>query len=302
MPGTTTFAYREDGMPSESQASPVAHHAGLSLSESEREELSAGVPPVEKLSQVDEEASQATSVSISLNTEAHQMVDNLLNSEAAENESNPVDASDRRGALPALVSEVSAANNAGIDTTYGFDTIVDTSDFIRAVKDYPAQQQPPASPRPHLPSIYNSPFAPQAGEATPRSRPGTAKHMSPLHSRHPSQKVMACPPQAIQGLESVCSSMPDPSSFVSTQTPMMPNNARPRHRDQAPGWTEGFSGAAHYGAIGGPILRGNGNSGFNDDSEFRSSEVFVGSNWAYSGQAASEAMSLHTPPNGQGFS
>lgn len=230
------------------------------------------------------------------------MVDNLLDSEAAENtddECNPVGANDRRGPTLAPAIELSSTHKTGIDTTYGFDTTLDTSAFVGALQEYSAQKQPQGSPRPHLPSIYSSPFAPQAGEVTPRSRPSTAKRMSPPHSRQHSQHALTFPPQVTEYRVSTDSSMQDPSSFASTQTPTT-RNAHPFHRNQAPTWNGEFRGVSHYGAIGEPILRGHGNSGFMDDSEFRSSEVFVGSNWAYSGQSANEALNLHTPPNGQG--
>lgn len=285
-------------MPSESQASPVAHQVKLSSSTVEIQELCPGSPSREGLSQVDEEASQANSVSISLNTEAHRMVDNLLDSEAAENESNPFAANDHAGAPLGPALKLSALGKAGNDTTYGFNTTLDTSGFVRAVQDFSAQKQPQGSPRPHLPSIYNSPFAPQVGEATSQSRPSTAKRMSPPHSRQQSQYAIACQSQVTQSVETTYSSMPDPSSVVSIQTPVI-RNAHPTRRNQAHAWNGDFGKTSHYGAIGEAIPRVNGSGGFIDDSEFRSSDVFVGSNWAYSGQSAAEAMNLHTPPNGQ---
>ncbi len=287
-------------MPSESQASPAVHQAQLSSNMVERQELAGGSPSCERLSEVYEEASHATSVSVSLNTEAHRMVDNLLNSEAAENtdnESNPVEANHyTEAALLAPAIELSAASKTGIDTTYGFDTTLDTSCFLRALHDYPPQNEPICPPQPHLPSIYNSPFAPQAGEATPRSRPNTANRMSSPHSRQHSQNALAFPPQVTK---STNSSMPDPSSFIITQTPAM-CHAHPIHRNQALAWGGDFRGTSHFGAIGEPIVRGNGNSGFANDGEFRSSEIFVGSDWVYSGQSANEALNLFTPPSGQG--
>ena len=226
------------------------------------------------------------------------MVDNLLDSEAAENESNPVAANDHTGAPLGPALELSAYGKGGNNTTYGFDTTLDTSGFVRALHEYSAQKQPQGSPRPHLPSIYNSPFAPQVGEATPQSRPSTAKRKSPPHSRQHSQYAMACPSQVTQSVETTYSSMPDPSSLVSTQTPSI-LKAQPFHRNHAHAFNGDFGKTSHYGAIGEAIPRTNRNGGFIDDSEFRSSDVFVGSNWAYSGQSAVEAMNLHTPPNGQ---
>ena len=286
-------------MPSESQASPAPHQANLSASPIDRLELEAGSLCCERLSQADEVSSQATSVSVSMNTEAHRMVDDLLDSCVPENESNAADASDHRGAILASAPEPSANGKIANDTTYGFDTTLDTSGFVRALHDNPAQNRAQGSPRPHLPSIYNSPFAPQAGETTPRSRPSTAKRMSPSHSRQHSQNATACPPPVAQSLETAYSSMPDPSSVVSTQkTPVLRNAQVFVRMPVQKAWTGSFP---HYGAIGEPVLRANG--GLVDDSEFRSSDVFVGSNWVYSGQSANEALlNMHTPPNGQGAS
>ena len=291
-------------MPSESQASPAIHQAKLSASTVDILELEAGSPCCERLSEADEVSSQASSVSVSMGTEAHRMVDDLVDSCVTENESNAGDGGEHETAILTPTFELSAGGKKANDTTYGFDTTVDTSGFARALQEYPAQKRPQDSPRPHLPSIYNSPFAPQAGETTPpRSRPSTAKRMSPAHSRQQSQNAATCPPLAAQSLETTYSSMPDPSScFGNTQTPTVRNaNAQLFLRNPPQAWTGGF---AHYGAIGEPVLRANGNTNGNvgivDDSEFRSSDVFVGSTWAYSGQSANEVPNLYTPPNGQG--
>lgn len=243
------------------------------------------------------------------------MVDDLLDSCVTENESNACGVAEHRRAILAPAFELSASGNRVNDTTYGFDTTLDASGFARALQDCSAPKRPQDSPRPHLPSIYNSPFAPQAGETTPpRSRPSTAKRMSPPHYRQQSQNASTLPPpQGMQSLETTYSSMPDSSNcFGSMQTPTARNpNAHlfPRNPQQ-PARNESF---ANYGAIGEPVLRapwnanangnGDGNGatgGFADDSEFRSSDVFVGSNWALTGQSANEVLNLHTPPNGQG--
>ena len=296
-------------MPSESQASPAIHQAKLSASTIDRVDLGAASLGCERLSDADEVSSQATSVSASMDTEAHRMVDDLLDSCVMENESNGSDIGEHRRAILAPAFELSASGKMANDTTYGFDTMMDTSSFARALQDHPAPKRPQDSPRPHLPSIYNSPFAPQAGETTPpRSRPGTAKRMSPPHSRQQSQNAATCPPPGIQSLETTYSSMPDSSNcFVSMQTPTV-RNANAHGFPRNPPIPARNEGLAHYGAIGEPVLRvhwnananGNETGGFADDSEFRSSDVFVGSNWLCSAQNANEVLNLHTPPNGQG--
>lgn len=290
-------------MPSEIQASPECHQGTLKATMIEPEDISyvRRSSPHEGASPIDDEASQATSVSVSLNTEAHLMVDNLLESEAAEADQKSEDmapgelaSGNVACAVPSPLGppfEVRSAAKIDEDTTYGFHDSVDASEFARALHGFSPQEQRHGSPRPHLPSIYNSPFAPQAGEATPGSRPSTAKRMSPRHSQHNSQHkipLLQPPPSGLFG-DSSTGSTPDWSSFGLSQTPKMNGHNQTHHG----------RGGNYYGAIGGPVL-GNDRSVAFDDSEFRSSEVFKGSTWACSGQSASDAQNFQTPPNGQG--
>lgn len=290
-------------MPSEIQASPECHQATLKSTMIAPEDISYArrSSPLDGASPVDDEASQATSVSVSLNTEAHRMVDNLLESEAAEADQESEDigsggfASEKvacvEPSLPGHAFEVKSSAKVDEDTTYGFHDSRDVSEFVRALHGYSPQEQRHGSPRPLLPSIYNSPFAPQAGEAAPASRPSTAKRMSPRHSRHSSQHKIPLlqPPSTGLFLDSSIGSMPDWSSLGLSQTPNKNGINQFNHS----------KGGKYYGAIGGPVL-GNDRSAAFDDGEFRSSEVFKGSTWACSGLSASEIMNFHTPPNGQG--
>lgn len=289
-------------MPSEIQASPECHQATLKSTMIEPEDISYArrSSPHNRPSPVDDEASQATSVSVSLDTEAHRMVDNLLESEAAEadQKSEDIGSGGLASGNVACVEppplghpfEVRSSAKIGEDTTYGFHDSRDASEFVRALHGYSPQEQRHGSPRPHLPSIYNSPFAPQADEATPGSRPSTAKRMSPRHSRHSSQHKIPLLQHPSTGLyvESSIGSIPDWSSLGLLQTPNMNGNNQLNHNN----------GGNYYGAIGGPVL-GNDRSAVFDNSEFRSSDVFKGSTWACSGQSAAEALNFQTPPNGQ---
>lgn len=260
-------------------------------------------PLIHAPSLADEVVSQATSVSVSLNTEAHRMVDILLESEAADNghhsstiasrDLRPEAAEfvDPRRTIPAV--DVTPLPNIDNDTTYGFNEL-NASDFVRALNKYtPQKQQPQCSPRPHLPSIYNSPFAPQADDATPASRPNTATRISPLHSRENSdQKFLPQQQQhqlngGIFGSSSMGSMQDTSSSFSVTPAPI--NHFKKRS-----------VAGNNYGAIGGPVISHSHNSSRNlDGFEFRSSQVFQGSTWDLSGQTVRDAMSLRTPPNGQ---
>lgn len=258
-------------------------------------------PLVNAPSLADEVVSQATSISVSLNTEARRMVDILLESESADNarHSTTMASRDFRSETADFVEPVRTSPavevtspNLENDTTYGFSEL-NASDFVRALKEYtPQKQQPQGSPRPHLPSIYNSPFAPQADDATPVSRPNTATQISPLHSRQSSQPKFPFQQQHPNGgilWNSSTGSMQDTSSSLSvTQTPR--NHLKKRS-----------VAGNNYGAIGGPVISHSHHSTHNfNDFEFRSSQVFQGSTWDLSGQTVRDAMSLRTPPNGQG--
>lgn len=295
-------------MPSETQASPESHQAISTSMMIEPNEISQTHKPSLPItaSLVDDEASQATSVSVSLNTEAHRMVDNLLNSEVAENDQGSEDAllgnlpsRNANCSVPAPLGpafEATSSGNMDNDTTYGFQETLDTSDFVRALHKYSPKDQPIGSPRPHLPSIYNSPFAPQAGEATPVSRPSTAKRMSPRHHSQQSsqQKFPLLQPISKGGIivDSSSSMIFDSSSLGISQTPVQTGKNY---------LVRGLAGGyAHHGAIGDPVLRSYNNVTAFENTEFVSSEIFKGSTWACSGQSAQDALKFQTPPSGQG--
>lgn len=231
------------------------------------------------------------------------MVDTLLESESVDNahHDSTIASRDFRSENAELVEpgrmtpavDVTPLPNIENDTTYGFNEL-NASDFVRALNKYtPQKQQPQGSPRPHLPSIYNSPFAPQADDATPASRPNTATRISPLHSRRNSEQKFSLQQQhqsngGIIWNSSMGSMQDTSSSFSVTQTPI--NHFKKRS-----------VAGNNYGAIGGPVISHSHNSSRNlDGFEFRSSQVFQGSTWDLSGQTIRDAMSLRTPPNGQG--
>lgn len=258
-------------------------------------------PLVNAPSLADDVVSQATSISVSLNTEARRMVDILLESESADNghHSTTMASRDFRSETVDFVEPVRTSPaidvtppNLENDITYGFNEL-NASDFVRALNKYtPQKQQSQGSPRPHLPSIYNSPFAPQADDATSVSRPNTATQISPLHSRQNSQHIFPFQQQHPNGgirWNSSTGSMQDISSSLSiTQTPI----SHLKKRSVA---------GNNYGAIGGPVITHSHNSSHNfNDFEFRSSQVFQGSTWDLSGQTFRDAMSIRTSPDGQG--
>lgn len=296
--GSKTFAFREEGMPSELQASPMGHQATLSSTMIERQEISeANVsPPLDTLSPADE-VSQAAFSTNSLNTEAHRMVDNLVDSEPAEKDDHKEDYEYGYVKMePTPLAPACEITTSGevAETSYGFSSNLFGSDLIRVLHEYSPQQQTHGTPRPHLPSIYDPAFGP---EVTPTSRPTTARRLSPHHSQRGS--VNKIPPQQHFNsyvIDSTASSMPDASSYVSPHTPT--NNHRHITQYRTMFADEGHRTEANYGAIGQPVSRNK--EDFSDlDSGFQSSKIIDGSTWR-SAQSIRDALNFHTPPNEHG--
>lgn len=191
----TTFVYLEDAVPF------IANQEVLPLSGHHREEVThvdeTTFPHIK--SSVDNEVFQAASAAISMDQASNRMVDDLVESEHADDDDE---------ILPEPGIGLSSAHEAGNDTTYG----LFGSATARELGDL--ENQPPVTPRPLLPSIYNSPFAPQPGEETALSRPDTAKRMTPSHSQqHTQTKLVLQQPADVYNLESsTASSMPEPTN------------------------------------------------------------------------------------------
>jgi hypothetical protein len=182
--GTTTFAYHEEGMPPEVMASPHGHHPTLSSTSIELGEISArNAIARDAASCVDDATSQSASVSISANRVMNKMVDNIVGSEATNDSEGPGNLADgspfRAPPTPPSYSFDDSPNKtAGNDTNYGIMGTLTAQEFLNEQKTHsPQQPSQHGTPRPLLPSIYNSVFAPTAEEVS--SRPGTAKGLSP---------------------------------------------------------------------------------------------------------------------------
>ena len=144
--------------------------------------------------------SQVDLASVSTDPTSRQMVDDLVDSEVADDElENP----SQHELAASLTKEI------GNDTSYGlFGT--STASELEAHANLPNQH--PVTPRPLLPSIYNSPFAPQADEHTTSFQARAAKPTTPNHSQQSSQSDIQLQQRARQSIESSQSSMPDPTN------------------------------------------------------------------------------------------
>jgi len=282
------FAYHEEGL-TEFIGSPECHQATISSAGIEHEEISHvnEIIPPNAACAFGEGVSEAASVSVSTNT--HRWVDNLVGSETADNDTHREgphnEFADRIPPTPPGYSfDDSPTKEAGNDTSYGVIGTITARDLVRDLGSYSPQAQHQSTPRPTLPSILNSPFAPQPREETPHSRPSTAKCML-THSPRNSQNGFSMPKQyqpTGYSVDSSISSIPDPSGA----TFQLPQN-------------QPFG---NFGVIARPsaVSKHHGSTAMFDDTAFHSSSVFHGSSWEGPRLSGREGMAVQTPPNGQG--
>ncbi|KAL9119600.1 MAG: hypothetical protein Q9187_003852 [Circinaria calcarea] len=271
----TTFVYREEGMPSELLASPEGHHATLSSTSIEREDIAqAKMTAPDAASTVDDRASQSASVSISANPAMKRMVDDIVGSEAS-NDPEHLDESPRPPTIenrapptpPSYSFEESPLKDIGNDTSYGVIGTLTAHDLVQEMRSYsPREVQLGSTPRPLVPSVSSSPFAPATGGSP--SRPGTAKRL-PLEQQ-----------RMEYSLQSSVSSMQDPSSMFSPQKT----------------WNAGTTGTTT--GRGPSTVYANGNGFF--EGAFVSPLVCNGSPWGSGRKSGLQASFVgQTPPNGQ---
>jgi len=203
-------------------ASPQGHRPTLSSTSIELGEISArNVLARDAASLIGDETSQSASVSVSANLVMNEMVDSIVGSETtngSEYQGNLADGTSLRAppTPPSYSFDDSPAKTVGNDTTYGIMGTLTAQEFWNEQKTHsPQQPSQHGTPRPLLPSIYNSVFAPTAEEVS--SRPGTAKGLSP--TRLPVQQTPGG-----HMVQSSISSMQAPSSMFQENAPM---SARP---------------------------------------------------------------------------
>ena len=177
---------------------------------------------------------------------------------------------------PPKQSRKSADNANGNETSYGLIGTPTAQELARNLSNRSSAME--ASPRSRLPSIYNSPFAPQSN-AQP----------SPQQTVHPNGS---------QVIYSSMSSLGEPSSIGSYQGQV---RGRTTHspRNQPSIWNDHRGGSVSNGAgyrMHDATYSFGPGTAFLDDSHFISSDILSGSTWTGSRRAAM----MQTPPNGQG--
>lgn len=203
-------------------ASPHGHHPTLSSTSIELGEIPArNAIARDAASFVGDATSQSASVSISANRVMNEMVDNIVGSEAtndSECQGNLADGNLFRAppTPPSYSFDDSPNKTAGNDTNYGIMGTLTAQEFLNERKTHsPQQPSQHGTPRPLLPSIYNSVFAPTVEEVS--SRPGTAKGLSPTRqSMHQTSNEFT--------VQSSISSMQTPSSMFQENVPISVKN------------------------------------------------------------------------------
>ena len=312
--GTAQFAYQEEGVPSELLASPSGHQATLSSTSIEREDIPKANSRVNKsaipdgASNIDDQTSQ----SASMNTAMNHMVDRIVGSEFDEctNGDNPDDENIPPTPPAHTFDDDSPTYDPANETSYGLMGTLTAQDLIAKVHAYsqsPTHSINRSTPRPVLPSVLNSAFAPQPGEVSPQTRPSTATCISPTP---PSQLFLPQPPtpQRLSGHSghSSYSSMQQPSSLAYPGSPLANAHGFGQFPQQVGmgigGHGNGYGYGYGYGnADGNGIVRGRpstvygAGSTFDENNLMLSAEIFDGTQWRGSG-----LINTHTPPNGQG--
>lgn len=225
--GTTTFTFREEGVPSELLASPDGRAATLSSTSIERQDILEVIETTapDRVSMIDEGASQSATVSVSMNPAMRRMVDNLVDEE--EEDLGTMDDHNILNGPKELTPPNPTFNDwalqaPGNDTSYGMIGTLTAQDLLQDMPTPSPAEQLFSTPRPVLPSIYNTPFAPLPSDIAPPplSRPSTAKRALG-HSKHNSSNFSSLEklPNGWSVHSSNISSMPDPSSMVLPHTP-----------------------------------------------------------------------------------
>ena len=271
MPSSTTFAYLDEGVPSDAGYQVTPSSASVERAEITHVDETA---LADLAGSVDGGTSQAASAGISTDLASKRMVDDLVGSETTDDDEIPI--APAQGLSTARFGSKNTVN----ETSYG---LIGSSTAREQFRD--DHDHPKVSPRPVLPSIYNSPFAPQPGEATPGSRPGTAKRSTPSHSQQNSQT--RTPPQ--QQINSSISSMPDPSNYNPYSHISGGYYNQPYLNNMFPTATNYTLGRRASTTFGNEIL------GAMDVSNFHSSSL----DWGGSSRVQA-ATNVQTPQNGQG--
>lgn len=197
----------------------------------------------------------------------NQMVDNLVGPGRGTSAASPPSS-------PPVPTLPSCQGDGPHETSYGVgNSMLTALDFVNQVRSWSPETKPKETPKPSLPSILNSPFAPR-----PEEEP-TLTGLSTSHKRQQSQQSQPMNITQLQQLpsHSVASTA---STMSETQFSYVTNGhlLHPSLKSKV------FGKRQHHAT-------------FADDFNFDSSNIVTGSSFPYN---ARDHESQPTPPNGQG--
>ena len=206
---TSTFAYREDGAPSEILTNLTSQPFAPDVRQEDFIDLSYRAGD-HVIAVADRETPRSVAESVCENVEMKEMVDKIIGCDDNDSEHfNFNDESPLRAppTPPSHSFESPSIRDQANDTSYGMLGTATAREFLRKLESTtpPKLSSQPGTPGPILPSIFNTPFALQPDEIC--SRPGTANGL-------PSPKF----PLSHHRVHSSISSMQDPSSFSQPNT------------------------------------------------------------------------------------
>ena len=177
----------------------------------------------------------------------------------------------------------SPLTGAGNETSYGTIGSVTAADLVKGF----GSLTPQTSPRPRLPSIYNSPFALTADEEGSMS-PGTTKQNTRGHLAQDHQ----------QGLNGASANGYSQQSHEFSQQQQTHEYHYTESSLSSSGESNRFGQSQRLPFKGQLTTHSRRNYDINyEDSQFMSSNIFSGSSWV---GGSKQARIMPTPPNGQG--
>ncbi|KAL8764194.1 MAG: hypothetical protein Q9184_000163 [Pyrenodesmia sp. 2 TL-2023] len=217
-------------------------------------------------STTDDAVSQGTSLPLSLSTTMNRMVDDLVGPQPS------ISAALLSSTPPG--QDLASTHGDGLPgTSYGVGHSTLTAlDFVNQVRSWSPKEEVQDQPKPSLPSILNSPFAPRPEEQSALTGLRTSHKRQHSQAMHPTQSQQQLPNHSI---ESQASSMSDTQLSYTTNGHLL----HPSLKNKAFGKRQQHASHAY-------------------DFNFDSSNIITGSSFPFNN--GRNQASQPTPPNGQG--
>ncbi|KAL2001059.1 hypothetical protein VTN02DRAFT_2296 [Thermoascus thermophilus] len=254
-----TFIYQEEGLPSQFYASPHTHHHTLSSTSIEREDIQQAKQDPRYVADNKSVFGGSQSASASVSANMHRIVEGVERLV----ESDTYEGAPAVSALPAFLRDPPTSPDRSFETTPS--SLMFREDGMNMLR--PPMPPPGLGPRnahtptsamsaspsyhprpalPSIPSIWNTAFAPQPGEApSPQPRPVTARQISPPGlSQQTTLSMPSGNSPSLPSQETTASDIAFRNSLLLQQQQQQLESA-PRPSPFESGWTPSISAALH---------------------------------------------------------